>query len=168
MPHLVNLHDRATVDLHAPWWSPKTDEAGRYLERVVIYAEMTEHDEQVISRAIAPVVSGKSRNADISLKESALARAHTLMQLIVELTDETGRPFPKSPDTIKRLPRRDSEWIMDQIGELNAAPVVKVLPEDEDDAEMNADGSAGSLGSDGDDAAISPAEIAQRRFRRPR
>lgn len=159
MPTLVNLNDRETVDLHAPWWSNERDDQGRYKERVVIYAQMTERDEQMIARAIAPKVRpGQGRDvASITMDQTAFARLHLFLRMITEMTDAGGNRIPLTAETIAALPKKDSSWIQGEIDELNKSPI-QPTPEDEHEAEL-------LVGSSHEQ---SPTELAVGHFRRPR
>lgn len=157
MPTLVNLSDRETVDLHAPWWSDAREEtSGRYKERVVVYAQMTERDEQVIARAIAPKIRpGQGRDVgSITMDQTAFARLHLFLRMIVEMTDATGARIPLTAESIAALPKKDSSWIQGEIDEMNKSPL-EPTPEDEADAER----------SEGKET---PASLAQARFRKSR
>ena len=151
MPKLIDLRERETVELHAPWWSEAKDEQGRYLERCVVYAVMTEKDEQAIAAQIQPKIRpGQGRDqASITMQQTAYARKHLLLRMIIELTDETGHPFPLTGETIDRMQKRDTAWIAGEIEELNKTPV---QPDEEDERV------AEELGR-------SPVEVAEERFR---
>lgn len=151
MPKLIDLRERETVELHAPWWSDARDEQGRYLERVVIYAVMTEKDEQAIAAQIQPKIKpGQGRDtASITMQQTAYARKHLLLRMIVELTDESGHALPLTGETIDRMEKKDTSWIAGEIEELNKAPVE---PDEEDERV------AEQLGR-------SPVEVAEERFR---
>lgn len=154
MPTLVDIRPghRETVDLHAPWWSDAKDETtGRYLERCVVYRDQTEEDQQEISRRLAPSMSAKKGAALNMDKAMSQARVETLRRMVVELTDAKGQPLPLTYQTFLALKTWDSEYIADQLDDLNRPPVDPTA----DDADE-----AARTGED-------MQELAQKRFRRP-
>lgn len=152
MPRFVNPDARETTVLHAPWWSERQDEHGQYLERCVVYREMTERDSQIIARNTAPSMTAR-KGAKIEMeKYVSQGRVQMLLRMVVEITDEQGTPLPISARTFEMLHTKDSEWIADQLDELNE-PLVTPTEEMEADAEeQEADAH----------------ELAADRFRRPR
>ncbi len=158
MPTPINLSTRETVDLHAPWWSDAKDEHGRYVERCVVFAQMSERDNQVISQQVAPKVRGGGRNAEISMREIAFARRFTLLRMVTELTNAQGQPLPITGQLIDSLPSQDVEFIANELDRLNGAPV---SPTDEDVAEAERNAEAGLT----DDDRVDAQRVAERHFR---
>lgn len=162
MPRFINENQRETVELHAPWWSDKRNDAGRYLERCVIYAEMTEHDQQIISTQLMPKVkTGAGRDTEISMKEQAFARQMLFLRLVIEITNDEGVPQQLNAATFKTLHTRDSEYIQGELDRRNRS-LVEPEAEDELAAELNA------ANGETDSQMASPTAIAERRFRRSR
>ncbi len=134
MPRFVE--EQETVDLHAPWWSDEKDANGRYKERCVVYAQMTEADEQwVNAQAMGGIkVEGRGRKAMqeamSSLRGLSATRTYLFLRMITELTDSAGRSVTLSKALILKMDKRDAEWINDEMSELYEPDVAPVLEED--------------------------------------
>lgn len=177
MPRLVNLETRATIELHAPWWSSATiptaepveqliatglapeddtdeddDEAEvgsdqpkyawdrrvstqRFKERIVIYADYLDSDDEAINKQIYAKMKFKRSRMKPNTDDIARIRGFTLRQFVVELTDETGRvlDFRNGKGV---LMGRDAEFVMDAIGYLKEPPV-PVIEADREEAARN-------------------------------
>lgn len=158
MPRPI-LNNAETVDLHAPWWSDGRDASGRYRERWVVKKEMTERDQQQIAQAqegrIRSVTSGRGRKElaaelmqEVIQNQIPFARLYLLLQMTVEITDETGTAQHRSKELLSAYPTRDTEWVADELEKLYGAPdtedgaAVPVLEEDEEAAEIAAQAAA--------------------------
>lgn len=173
MPRPVDKTE--TVDLHAPWWSPETDATGRYLERWVVRSEMTQGDQQAMSSAhetkIKLLTGGRNSKQlgeelvnELVRNQMAFGRLYLLLQMTVEVTDETGKPYHVTREFISSLPSRDTEWVNEQMDALyTAEEVVPVLPEDEQRAERVRE--AAEDGANVDPVEMDGRGVAAKRFR---
>lgn len=180
MPRPI-FDNRETEDLHAPWWSAERDASGRYKERWVVKRYMTERDQQRIAQQqegrVRSLSSGKSRKelaadmmAEVVQNQIPFARLYLLLEMTVQITDETGQPLHLSKDVLSAFPTRDTEWVADELEKLYGAPdtedggVVPVLDQDVFAAERAA--SASEAGVTVDDADLLAEGHAVTRFRR--
>lgn len=131
MPKLVSLHDRATRDLHAEWWSDKRDASGRFVERAVIYAEYLQADAQAVQARLLggakfdPIAlqrAAQTRDASdlgFSLDGAEKQDMYLFQQICVEMTDEDGARQPiEDEETFSSLLQRDAEFIMGEVRKL--------------------------------------------------
>ena len=169
MPRYVTALD--TVDLHAPWWSdatlPESDQVylnrtctktdgeeswedvsthTRYVERCVIRAEMLESDQQWVNTRLYGKFNPK-KNMPIDPQQMAKARVYTFLRMIVEMTDDLGRPMILSEKDLATLPKKDADWIEQGINALNQ-PAVPVIEADEIEAARYATDEDESINSD--------------------
>lgn len=167
MPKPRSLHERETVDLHAPWWSPtKTTDGratspewqkeadgvtyapgGRYVERVVVYAQMLRADAQwVQARLLSHIkvstaaVNNARRGAESEIDLGGTERSGllTLQRMVVEMTDEHGASQPLTEATFAGLPEEDARFLESEIERLNA-PLIVPGPQEERQARIAAE-----------------------------
>jgi hypothetical protein len=186
---------RQTVDLHAPWWSPKMthdgtldteviSEGGRYVERWVVYAQRLHVDDEAVDQRIYGKVKTPSRAGETIKMDTAKAPAYLLQQMTVEVTDETGTPAPLVNITGKRpmltesylrgVPERDLDFVIGELSKMKEPPV-PVTEADEREADeravAHANAEAHGVPMDRPDRLPSslqlrtPEEVAQDRFR---
>jgi hypothetical protein len=184
---------RPTIDLHAPWWSaartidgtpnsralPDDEPGGRYLERWVVFAEMTERDEQIISANLNPrmMMHGMQRRAkqELVMTDMPFARLYYLLQMTREITDERGQPLALTKELLNAFNQRDTKWVEAQMGKLYQRDAIEQLEEDEEesarllaaqeargDADEDANGARGG-GPSPDE--LTPEAVAVRHFR---
>lgn len=172
MPKPTNRSE--TVDLHAPWWSADKDASGRFVERWVVRKDMSEHDEQAVSDALSSKLRlltngrnskqlGDALMQQIIQTQMAYARVARLLQMTVEVTDETGTAYHLNKDFLSSLPTSDTAYISEEMDTLYGKPDVEVLPEDEEFAAQMRD--AAEQGAPVDEATLTPEGRAAQRFR---
>lgn len=143
MPRRLSLVNRATTDLHAPWWSDAKDPTtGRYLERVTVYTRLTYADQQWVQEqlfssgaldlaaltqlaqasqgkraeeALPSILSDQSALGGAGLAGLVASEGYALLVRLAELTDETGEPLPLRDASGHLLP-----GALDLLGELDA------------------------------------------------
>jgi hypothetical protein len=142
MPRPVDRTE--SIDLHAPWWSDERDSTGRYVERWVVRKEMSEKNQQSISATLRPVLkmtgntgrNGNSGASEMLLNELPFSRLYTLLEMTIDITDETGQQMHISKDMISSFPVRDTTWVADELDKLYAAPIIEPDEIDERNADM--------------------------------
>jgi hypothetical protein len=145
MPVSHAISTRETIDLHAPWWSPKRtqdgtlttpevgpDDEGRYVERCVIYAQLFHIDEEWAQGKSLGKFDMKKKAMDPM--QAAKAPRFLLQRMVQEITDPTGHPLPKtatgdhgeaiySEAFFAGMFSQDTTWISEQINALKEPPV---------------------------------------------
>jgi hypothetical protein len=145
MPQPVSLHERATRDLHAPWWSDVKDATGRYAERVTIYADYLQADAQAVQARLLSGIqmdplalqrAAQTRNsADLGFSFDGAEKQdlYLFQALCVEMTNKDGARQPIEDDeTFTGMLQRDAEYITSEIRKLTQPLVAPT----EMDAEM--------------------------------
>ena len=136
MPRSYNTEDvgRDTVDLHASWWSSKKDENGRYLERCVVYAERFHADDEWVNKQVFGTMKAPTKAGQvIDTSMTAKSPTYLIQRMVVELTDEDGRPAPMgltnggramlSEKFIRGFLKRDTDFIIEQLDAMKEPPV---------------------------------------------
>ncbi len=145
MPVSRQISTRETTDLHADWWSPKRtvdgtlhtpevgpEDEGRYVERVVVYAQRLYIDDQWVQTKSLGEFDIKKKSFDSA--QAAKALRFLLQRMIVEITDERGVAQPKtyqgdngvllySGAFIEGMDTRDTTWIQEQLDAMKEPPV---------------------------------------------
>lgn len=172
---------REVKDIHADWWSPKRttdgnfhspeaaeDEAGRYVERVVIYAEMFGADTTAIQTRSLRNVNLQRIGEPKSAAEIARARLYAFQRMVVEVTNKMGQPIFITDDFMAHTPERDLAFMEQEITKLSQSPV-EVTPDEQAQFERNAE-CYDELAAEGYPGHLrelkSPDELAQDNFRR--
>ena len=179
---------RPTIDLHAPWWDATRTEdgttntrtlsedepGGRYLERWVVYAHMTERDEQQVAAAMKPRIqmhgggTGKASRQEIIMQEMPFARLNLLLQMTREVTDANGQPLHLSKDLISSFESKDTKWVEAEMERLYQRDSSPILEEDEQESARLTPLAEEDGGRDGRaprPEEVSPRAIADRAFR---
>lgn len=145
MPKVYSLTDRQTVDIHAPHWSPERDEDERFRERVVIYAQYLQADQDWVNAQIMNsfkldsdlaqrAARGEKVDIDIDASEATKQRALLFRRMVVEMTDETGNPVPLNDHNVfEGLIGDDAQFIESEILR-RARPLIEPLPQHIDEA----------------------------------
>ena len=149
----VGMTTRATIDLHAEWWSPKRtqdgtintpevgpDDEGRYVERVVVYAQRYGFDDEWIQAKGLDALDIKDyKKKKLDPMQAAKSPRYLLQRMVVEVTDAKGVPQVKtvqgdngpmySGSFFANMPSRDKDWITEELNAM-VEPPVRVIDAD--------------------------------------